>query len=99
MQHGAVADMSIFLDNGVGAGEAMHHATVLHVAARFEHDAAEIAAQAGRRSDIAARADDHIAGQDRSRMHERARIDDRHEAVNFVEGTRGPQACQRRCTL
>ena len=57
----------------------------LDVRAFLDHDAAEIAAQAGGGPDVRARADDDVADQHGARMHEGARIDDRDDAVYGVD--------------
>src|SRR2546425_11358477 len=71
------------------AGKAVQHAAVLDVRALLDHDAAEIAAQARARPDIGARRNDYIADQHRARMHEGARLDDRHDAVDGIDPWHG----------
>ena len=77
--------VAVRLDYAVLAGKAVHHAVVLDVAAGLEEQPAEVAAQAGARTDIAPPPDDDVADQHRSRMHERARIDYRAQAIDGVD--------------
>ena len=65
VQHGAVTDVPIFLDHRIGAGKAVHHASVLQVRATLQDQSPEVAAQACTRPHIAVRADDHVADQHR----------------------------------
>jgi len=81
-----MADMAVDLDHGVDAGKAVQHASVLHIAALLEHDAAEVAAQRGERGDVAAGADEHVADQHGVGMHVGGGMDDRADAVDFVAG-------------
>ena len=90
-QHGAVADMAVFLDHGIGTGETVHHAGILQVGAGFQDQPAEIAAQAGTGADIAARADDHVADQHGAGVNIGRRIDDRNDAVDGIN-TQGSHA-------
>ena len=89
VQHGAVADVAVFLDDGIGAGEAVHDAGVLQVGAAFEDEPAEVAAQAGAGADIAARPDDDVADQHGAGVHEGGGIDDGDDAVDGVNAERG----------
>ena len=74
VQHGTVADVSVDLDHRVGARETVHHAGVLQVRTILQHEPAEVAAQARRRTHIAAGADQDVADQDggRSGAHRRS---------------------------
>ena len=96
VQHRAVADMAVLLDDRVGVGEAVHDAGVLEVRTLAQLQPAEIAAQAGGRADIAAGADDHVADQDRGRMDEGSGVDDRDQAVDGVY--LGHAQCRCFCT-
>jgi len=60
----------------------MHDAGVLQVGAALEDQAAEVAAQAGARPDIAAGADDDVADQHGGRVDEGRRVDHGDDAVN-----------------
>jgi hypothetical protein len=85
VQHGTVADVAVFANDGVGTGKAMHDTGILEVGAAFEDQPPEIAAQAGAGADIAARADDDITDQDGGRMDEGRRVDHGHDAVDRID--------------
>src|SRR5439155_4854067 len=67
MQDRTVSDGRLGAGDRVLAGKAVQHAAVLDIRALLDHNAAEIAAQAGARPDISARRDDHVADQHRAR--------------------------------
>ena len=79
-------DVAVRLEHRVGTGERVDHARVLHVRPLPHYDAAEVAAQARERADVAAGSDDHVADQARGLVHERGRIDHGHDAVERVAG-------------
>jgi hypothetical protein len=85
MQDGAMADVAIFLDDGVAAGKAVHYTAVLHVGAGTDEQATEVAAQAGTGTDVGARTDVHVTDQHGRRMNIGARIDHRHDAVDCID--------------
>src|SRR5207248_4260938 len=85
VQDGAVADRAPGVRYGVLSRKAVHGAMILDVGALLDHDAPEVAPQAGTRPDVCARRDDHVADQHRARMHESAWIDDRRDAVDSVD--------------
>ena len=72
---GAVADRAFRTDHGVLAGEAVHHVRILDVRALLDA-APEVPAKRGARADVHARTDDHVADENRARMHVRARVHD-----------------------
>ena len=67
MNHRPVTDVTIDFNHGVAAGKTMDHASVLQVRALFHDQPAEVAAQTGAGTDVAARADDDVADQHRCR--------------------------------
>lgn len=79
-----MADVAVFLHHGIGTGKTMHDASILQIGAALENEPAEIAAQAGRRTDIALRPDDHIADQDGGRMDVGRRVDHWGNAIDCV---------------
>ncbi|MCY1311617.1 hypothetical protein D9M70_619350 [compost metagenome] len=81
-----MADVAVDLDHRVLVRKAVDAAVVLHVGAFLQHDAAEIATQAGAGADIAAGADDHVAYQHGAGVHVGRRVDDGNHAVDGVAG-------------
>ncbi|MNJ65396.1 hypothetical protein D3C77_614060 [compost metagenome] len=86
MQHRAVTDMAVALDHRITVGETMHDTGVLQVGALLQHDPAEITAQAGQRTDVAPRANNHVADQYGARVYIGTGVDHRREAVKAVAG-------------
>jgi hypothetical protein len=60
VQHRTVADMAIFLDQGVLLRETVHDAVVLHIGSCQQHDTTEVTSKAGVWSDVAIGADMNI---------------------------------------
>src|SRR5437870_5447477 len=79
-----VADVRVLLEPRLPAGKGVQHAAVLHVRARAEDDAPEVAPERRAGADIAARSYQAIADEHRLRVHERRRVDDRNEAFQTV---------------
>ncbi|MNI84573.1 hypothetical protein D3C73_1414890 [compost metagenome] len=86
MQHRAVADVAVALHHRVAVGETVHHTGVLQVGALLQHDPPEVPAQAGQRTDITMRANDHVADQYGRRVHISARVNHRSQAIKAVAG-------------
>ena len=89
VQDGAVPYVAVGFDDRVAAGEAVHDAGVLEIAAGLENEAAEIAAQNGLSADVAAWADDDIADEDGGGVHEGGGVDDRDDAFELVDVSHG----------
>ncbi len=89
MQDRTVANVAVFFDDGIGTGEAVHHAGILKIGSGFEDQAAKVTAQAGAGADIAAGANDHITDQNRAGMHIRRGINHGNNAVNGVNAQGG----------
>src|SRR5437879_2742530 len=79
-----VADVRVLLEPRLPAGKGVQHAAVLHVRARAEDDAPEVAPQRRAGADITARSYQAIADEHRLRVHERSRVDDRNETFQTV---------------
>ena len=82
---GPVPDVRPGLEHHHHAGEHVDRAVLLHVAAVLDHDAAPVAANGGPGPHVHVPADDHVARDRRLRMHERALVHDRDEAVELVD--------------
>jgi hypothetical protein len=76
--------MTIFLNDRIGAGKAVHDAGILQVGSCFQNQSPEIAAQAGTGADIAIRANNHIADQYGTGVNIGAGINDWNDAVYGV---------------
>src|SRR5207245_7968803 len=74
-----VADVRVLLEPRLPAGKGVQHAAVLHVRARADDDAPEVAPERRAGADIAARSYQAIADEHRLRLHERRRLDDQNE--------------------
>jgi hypothetical protein len=84
VQHRAVADVAVFFHQRVLRGKAVHGAVVLDVGACLQHDAAEVAAQAGAGADVAIRPHDHVADQHRRGVHVGAGVHDRNHPFDGI---------------
>src|SRR5690606_4608505 len=84
MQHGAMPDVSVFLDNGILLRYSVYDATVLNIRAFTENDSTEVAAQRRQRADVGAGPHDHITDQNCRWMDKRSAVDDRGNSVDGV---------------
>jgi hypothetical protein len=84
MQHGAMTNVSFFLDDGADPRESMQYASILDIGALAQFDMAEIAAQARARTDVASGANNDIADQDGGGMNKCLTIDDWRDAVDRI---------------
>ena len=84
VQYGSVADMSIFLDNAVFVGEAMHDATVLNIAPPVQEDAPKVATEHCAGADVTVLPDDDIADQNSRRVNIGRFVNNRNQVFNGI---------------
>src|SRR3546814_9961787 len=72
MQHRAMANVAVFIDDGIGLGRTVQHTGILHVAAGLDDDAPEIPAQAGQRPNIDPWPDNDVANQNGTGVNKRS---------------------------
>ena len=85
VEHGAMTNVSFFLDDRADTRESMQYASILDVGALAQFDMAEIAAQARTRTDVASGTNDDIADQHGGGMNKCGGIDDRRDAVDRID--------------
>jgi hypothetical protein len=85
VQHGAVADVPICFDHHIAAGKAVQHTTVLHVGTATHHDLAEVATQAGQRSNVRPGTNHHVTDENRFGVDECGGMHHRDDALDLVD--------------